>query len=353
MGSRIELGSEFNLNFNELSIAENNLLGFLSAYSTLWVDSGRSAIKCIETLSDKIVLLPEYICESVIDCFDISNIRFYKINEDFTIDLDDLLSKINKDIGTIFVVNYFGNIHNENVLSNIRDIADVLGITIIEDNTQSLFSVHDSIADYQVASVRKWLPCPNGGVLYSTYNNLSDIGTTLYISKHNDKVKAMLLKEMYLQDGLEVNEVYRQLFVEAEKRFHQGLIFKISDLSRFIISCYNVDKLVERRKRNYKHLKEGLKSLGINVVHTLSDQECPFVLPLRVKNRNDFREFLIDNRVYCAVHWPFDGVDADNRKIAKYNADTLISLPIDQRYGKKEIDYMLEVISRYRGRLLF
>ena len=353
MVSRIELGSEFNLNFNELSLTENNLINFLSTYSTLWLDSGRSAIKCIETLSDKIVLLPEYICESVISCFNIHNVKFYKINEDFTIDVDDLFSKINRNIGAIFIVNYFGCIHNENILLKIRDIADFLGITVVEDNTQSLFSKHNSIGDYQVASVRKWLPCPNGGVLYSSKNNLKVDGTKFYRSKHNDKVKAMLLKDMYLKDNLDVNEVYRQIFVNAEEKFSQDSIYKISDLSRFIINCFDVDKLVSKRKRNYQHLKEGLKTLGINVTHTLSEKECPFVLPLRVKNRNDFREFLIDNRIYCAVHWPFDGPDAENRSIAKYNADTLISLPVDQRYSESDIDYMLEVISRYRGRLLF
>ena len=41
----------------------------------------------------------------------------------------------------------------------------------------------------------------------------------------------------------------------------------------------------------------------------------------------------MEHRIYCAVHWPFDGICGEEREQARKNGDELISLPIDQRYG--------------------
>ena len=69
----MEVGSEFNLTLNELLTVDNNLIDYLNSFANSFLfDSGRSAIKVLaEKLGGKgTVLLPDYICESVIKCFD-------------------------------------------------------------------------------------------------------------------------------------------------------------------------------------------------------------------------------------------------------------------------------------------
>ena len=72
------------------------------------------------------------------------------------------------------------------------------------------------------------------------------------------------------------------------------------------------------------------------------------VYPIRIRNRDKLRKYLMYHRIYCAVHWPFDGCQMESRLMAKRNAEELLSLPIDQRYGAKEIDYLCEVLSKYK-----
>lgn len=162
MENRIELGSEFNLSLNSLNTVDNNLFQYLSKYSVQWYDYGRSAIRHIPIPSDKIILLPEFICESVIECFDKSRITFYKTDGNLNTDLEDLLKKITPDAGAVYVVHYFGYLQNDNVMRQIKDITGRFGITLIEDTAQSLFSEHELLGDYGVSSARKWMGVPGG-----------------------------------------------------------------------------------------------------------------------------------------------------------------------------------------------
>jgi hypothetical protein len=49
------------------------------------------------------------------------------------------------------------------------------------------------------------------------------------------------------------------------------------------------------------------------------------------------------------VHWPFDGICEGIRKQAIQNAKELLSLPIDQRYSRDEMDYLTEMLQRFEG----
>ena len=123
----------------------------------------------------------------------------------------------------------------------------------------------------------------------------------------------------------------------------------ISDFSKFIISCQNIDNIIEARKRNYFYLKEKLQRIGISPACKVQKDACPLVLPIRVSDRDRFRGYLMEHRIFCAVHWPFDGGNEKDRPIGKRNSENLISLPIDQRYGYEELDYMISVISSFRS----
>ena len=82
-----------------------------------------------------------------------------------------------------------------------------------------------------------------------------------------------------------------------------------------------------------------------------SENDCPFTLPVMVPDRDNFYKHLIDNKIYCAIHWPFDGLARNERPLALTLANSMISLPIDQRYGEEEMTYLLNVIGSYKGRL--
>lgn len=350
----MELGSEYDINLNELYIKSNNLYHYLESYNYELFDSGRSALKHIPFRKDKLVLLPEFICESVTNCFLPENIIFYKITEDLQIDLNDLSQKISNQVSTIYITHYFGSIQSAQILSSIRHMADDYNIMIIEDTTQSIFSVKHIIGDYVIASIRKWLPLPMGGILYTKKEHQLPNLDQINVSKDNERVYAMILKHLFLKEKVNCNPEYREIFTECEKRLDvSNEVFQISDFSKYIISCVDIDELIVRRKKNYHFLVSELAKINLSPVCNIDTNDCPFVLPLRVNNRDMFRNYLIEHKIYCAVHWPFDNFQSEHRNMAKKNAETLISLPIDQRYGIKDMLYLRDIIFQYGGELLF
>jgi dTDP-4-amino-4,6-dideoxygalactose transaminase len=70
-------------------------------------------------------------------------------------------------------------------------------------------------------------------------------------------------------------------------------------------------------------------------------------MPCYIEERDDFRQYLTLNRVFCPVHWPLNETKSDISKNAKWISNHVISFPIDQRYSEKDIMYMAEVINAY------
>ena len=125
----------------------------------------------------------------------------------------------------------------------------------------------------------------------------------------------------------------------------------MSDLNRFILNCFDVNRIIRQRKENASILRRLLTQV-VDVMDFSSD-ECPFGIPVRIRERDAFRKYLIQHRVYCAVHWPFDGTLSEERTQAKANADSLITLPIDHRYSEEHMEYLADLIQNYGGQLSF
>lgn len=349
----MELGSNFELDVNDLYFKPNNVMDYMSGYETVWFDYGRSAIKSIKIPQGKKILLPEFICESVVDCFPVDDIVFYKVQFDFCIDFDDLFSKINKNIGVIYVCHYFGYLQDKEKMQLCKKMADEYGFIMIEDITQSLFSVCEIIGDIAVASLRKWLPTPQGAVLCMNKGDMKrkKVRIPREVSSNNASVVGMLLKKLYLNKQYDTNRMYRDIFTYCEEQVdRQDEIYGMSEFAGFLMKCVNTKTIIKKRKENANQLKHYLDCKGIGM-RAFSKTECPLVYPIRVTDRDKFRRYLMTNNIYCAVHWPFDGCQPDDRKMARKNAEELISLPIDQRYGSEEIAYLCEIIDKYEAKL--
>lgn len=349
-GDAMELGSEFQLDLHDLSIARNSFFEYIKDMSYRLFDSGRSALKAvIRDIGDGYVLMPEYICESVIRCFSADQIMFYRLNENLQIDADDLLNKINRRSAAVYLMHYFGSLQPESILSLLQTEKEKYGFTIIEDTTHSIFTKKRTVGDYCIASLRKWFPLPNGGVLYSG-NPLTQ--SEIPKSADNDRAYAMILKNLHLSGQLECNPAYRAMFNACEEKVNeQKEIERVSDFSEFLLRCNDVNEMANKRAANLNYLEKKLHSIGIKAICNFSGGDCPFTMPIIVENRDDFRRYLMEHRIYCAVHWPFDGSAREERPLAEALSNSMLSLPIDQRYGEEEMDYMADVIGAYKGRL--
>ena len=138
-------------------------MDFYGKYYDLF-DSGRSALRFLGSkIKHKVVLLPNYICDSVILPFKQLNyeIRFYDID----INLKPVVNKIHsKDIGIFIHMGYFGFNTNKD-LKKIIDFMRKSGVLIVEDITHSFLSKnkHNFLSDYYLVSLRKWFGIYDGG----------------------------------------------------------------------------------------------------------------------------------------------------------------------------------------------
>lgn len=77
---------------------------------------------------------------------------------------------------------------------------------------------------------------------------------------------------------------------------------------------------------------------------------CPLGFPIIVENRNELKNKLIENMIYPPIHWELP--DAINRRhfpLSWYISEHILTIPIDQRYTEKEMEYILKILIKYRG----
>jgi hypothetical protein len=215
------------------------------------------------------------------------------------------------------------------------------GVTVIEDHSHDPTGVHacGSRADYAVASLRKTLPLPDGGVLWSPRGLAMppEVPTTPGHDRYNlRRLSAMALKQVYLDGGLVQHSSFRSLFVNSERGVWDRRPSGISTFSRERLGTLPIDRFRDQKAENLHAFLVALGSLpGI----TLFD--APFSALLRFDDRDlrdRVRRRLIDRRIYTSVLWPLDtaavaGIPAEDVAFS----ERVLSVYVDHRYGPSDM----------------
>lgn len=114
----------------------------------VYTNNGRTASvyamkHCADRMRHKKVLLPDYLCLSVISAVEWAGIDydFYRVQADLTVDLADLSAKLADDVGMIYLVHYFSVPQPLEVVQAVKEMAATRDILVMEDITQALFSL--------------------------------------------------------------------------------------------------------------------------------------------------------------------------------------------------------------------
>lgn len=353
------MGYDLDLNVRTLSIKEDTVFDYMSDYNCIYLDSGRSCIKVIcQLFKDREVLVPSFSCISVINGF-VNGVKpvFYKINDDFTIDLDDLESKITANTGGIYITNYFGHLLTDEAAAKILELKEKYGLTVIEDNTQSVFSGGLKVGDYALSSIRKWFPVPDGGVIYSKKPlSVFDIKGFVKDSKQCDKLYPQTLKSMVIKGLVEypvakIADLFAVVEHELDEYADNGEIFLMCDFTRFVYTCNNVPSMIKTRQENEKYLRTLIHSPYLRqAIPHLEEGECPFNMPMYCTCRDEMWQYLVDNfDIYPSVLWRTHIYDQVNKigSTARMGKE-IISFPVDQRYTKEDMEKMAEAVNSFR-----
>ena len=338
----MEIGSEFHFEKLEkksgVAFPQN-----ISSYSLVF--SGRTAIETVLLNESSIhkALLPSYCCDSMIEPFRRAGVEigFYPVNFD-----DGIRININPktDADCILWCNYFGFTVQMPDLSKFFNRGGI----VIEDITHSFYSkkqCHEN-SQYLVASLRKWEAVLCGGYCASRNGMLSFVPQSRPVEAFLElKKKAMDLKRRYL---LGESDIEKMAFLRMYSETNEWLAENYSGLA---IDKYSQNYLThvdfsshrEQRIRNTQVLYEGINgNPDIQFMFPINKIDCPLFVPVLIRNgkRDLIRKKLIEQDIYCPVHWPHPKDECESNLY-----DIELSLICDHRYNEKDMQRIVEVLN--------
>lgn len=326
-----EIGSEF---WEVPTIDANN--PFFS--NTEWFLSGRSALQAIiKDMSIKSVSLPDWCCDSIIIPFTKSDIRteFYSALQP--------IRSIKTD--AILIMDYFG-------YTGYSNIENYQGV-VIRDLTHSIFSKKYEDADYYFGSLRKWAGFWTGGYAWGFRHSidfqLDDYGYTIL------RKKAMLSKSQYINsrsDGIPYvakYKAYLNIFENAEDILEDVGIVPAASRDIDFANKLDINLIMKKRRDNSNVLLKAFTDIAI--FPEVNDKDCPMFVPVRVRNRDALRKYLINHEIYCPVHWPLSTYHHIDESAKSLYAEEL-SLVCDQRYDEEDMLRIIDTIKSFeRGEI--
>lgn len=297
-----------------------------SAKGALALTSGRACLNFIlRQIKPKRVYLPFFSCPALITPLHHNKIEFsyYSINAN----LDPCLKGPLRDREYIIYINYFGI-----KSATVAHLISMFGDRIIVDNAQAFFD--DTTGTWAFNSARKFFGVPDGAFLYSprkltqSFQPNTDIQTNYLVNR--------------LIGRQEV--AYRQ-FLRSERMVTLELR-GISELSARILKAINYKEIAQKRRRNFLFLHQVL---GKHNTFTLPMQEkgAPLCYPF-LPQRQINKKILHKSGIFIPTYWKIPQTIKlpDFEKIL---IRRLLPLPIDQRYGEIEMDFIAGKILRFIG----
>ncbi len=243
----------------------------------------------------------------------------------------------------LFRMNYFG-------LRDIRKNKNI-SVPVIEDHSHDPFGhwALYSDADWCVSSIRKFLPLPEGGMMWSPKGHklTIDIGQT----EANESIakarwEGMEKKARYL-DGEDVKkDEYRGIFDETEEQLIASELSLIDERSRqFVTEQLDINLWLGAKRKNWKLLKSLIRDERCKVLEPEDDSCNMFSLILLYESKNlrdKIRKYLINKDVYPTVLWE---LSEDCSVEAKDFSERMLSIHCDGRYSEDEVKCLAEIIN--------
>lgn len=294
--------------------------------------------------------VPAYYCQEVVASFLSTGLTVMAYPDGPNERLD--IQRIDAKAGdVVLLVDFFG-LRSRPSLAGF----DRTAVQIIEDHTHDPWSrwAWTSEADWCVASIRKVLPLPDGGVLWSPVGYR--VPPSVPVSSEHalasqERFLGMLLKRLYLAGHPVDKATFRRLALSGESRMVASRLSGITGWSMSLLSTFPIDLWREQRRANHQLLGRELASVPwLKVLQPDESSMCPFSLIILCdsqKRRNRVREGLIESAIYPATLWALDqpviaGIGPNYSDFSK----KMLSIHCDMRYSKDEMEYVAQVIRR-------
>lgn len=270
------------------------------------------------------VYIPYYTCDVILKPLMKLDIKyeFYHINE--LLELLDM-PVLNKGTGILYT-NYFGLKQNY-----VKHLAEIYGNQLIVDNAQAFYAEPISGID-TFYSARKFFGVPDGAYLYTDKLLQQEFEQDCSFDRMTH-----LLKRVDL--GAEAGY---QDFKKNDAALVGQDIKTMSKLTEALLSGIDYERAKKVRIVNYNTLDEALGTL--NQFHfSIGNGDVPMVYPY-LTDEATLKNRLIAEKFFVATYWPNVFGWCKKGDLEFLLGQNTCYLPMDQRYGKEDIDKMIEII---------
>ena len=318
-----------------------------NADRTVYVQSGRQALRLLSELlwsqGYRRLVLPGYLCESMITPFESRDwdVHFSPMGDRLRPDasLYEELCLDQPGETVALIAEYFGrDLPNETRTAIVRWIDQ--GAAVIEDRTHNLFDGGSSGATYTLGSMRKLLPVGDGCFVQGLAGAPRLPGSA--VDPSTSRWRGMDLMAARPTDPEPARDLYRR----AEADFDIALApAAMSSRSVEELRFLDFSAMSRSRKENFAVLVERIDHL--TVVNDDLDGGTPAFLVVRTVERETLQEMLARRGIFCPILWPRPPQLPPD---APWHDDVL-AVPIDQRYGPQEMEYIAETMNEAAKRL--
>ena len=238
-----------------------------------------------------------------------------------------------QDCDILFVMDYFGY--------SGPDVKATPETVVIRDLTHSVFSRKHTDARYSFGSLRKWAGFYTGGFAWGLPGQDLPENDT-YVSLRRN---AMGEKRDYMLGKISHKD-YLSVFGQAEELLEQCPPACADARDMQLAEKLDISGIRRRRRANAAQLLEAFRDTAI--FSELGEEDCPLFVPILVPQgkRDALRKFLIQNSIYCPVHWPLTQYHRPDERSAVIYRDEL-SLVCDQRYTEADMSRLIETVKQF------
>ncbi len=340
----IEFGSDFH-NISGFQ-GRGNTLGDFYPHANYYADGRQALIHLYHTQVWQRLWVPEYFCYDVITSLKEAglNLMLYSdypgANDEQTLETIQWKGHF-LPTDAILRVNYYG-------IRSFRSTEKYPVAAVVEDHTHDLigdWAMH-STADWCIASLRKTLPIPEGGILWSPMGlRLPKQPATL---EENERIatirwEAMRLKARYLAGEPIEKATFRAGYVDTEGYFDTATICALDKASQEYLRTFDIRNWYNKKRENWELLKDIKKDVA-QVICPDSMGCYPFSLVLLFdtpEERDRVRKALIEYQIYPAVLWNVP--NAASCEVKDFSR-RMLSIHCDARYTADDIRQMRVVI---------
>jgi hypothetical protein len=250
----------------------------------------------------------------------------YRLADDLSPDRDHLAVVLD-DGDLVLVIDYFGWPPSREFRAWA---AGTHGVTWVEDRAQALWIDDPPWTPWRIASPRKLLGVPNGGLLFGPHFHRE------IVAPENDAALDLALPElMRFEDAGESDNASWYAAFQARERALGLRPSPMSRLGEALLRRIPIAPLISRRRANYAYLLRHLDDYA--AWPRPADGIAPFGFVVAVEDAGALAAALAERRLFCARHWAEITVDAARFPRAHALARHLVTLPCDQRYGPADL----------------